>query len=136
MREAQGHRVVDVSVPITPRREVNGRWEDTGEPVWYRASFWDDDADAVLDSVNKGSQVMITGTLKIEPWATGEKSGVTVRLTRPTLYPAAKRSSRGTSSPRQEAPREQAPREQAPAAEPWPTTAPPAEGEPGWEVPF
>jgi single-stranded DNA-binding protein len=104
VRDAQGHRVVDVSVPITPQRQVDGRWEDSGETVWYRSSFWDEHADAILDLVNKGSLVTIVGTVKVETWTKGDRSGVNIRLTHPVLSVVAARPAKNAVAPRETVP--------------------------------
>jgi len=64
IREVTGHRVLDVSVPHTPRKQENGEWVDAGPTEWFRATFWDEHADAVLFNTGKGDLVTLTGGLK------------------------------------------------------------------------
>ncbi len=58
-----GKSVTNVSVAHTPRRknQQTGDFEDAGPTLWVQASFWEQDADAVVNSVTKGTLVTITG---------------------------------------------------------------------------
>lgn len=58
-----GKSVTNVSVAHTPRRknQQTGDFEDAGPTLWVQASFWEQDADAVVNSVAKGTLVTITG---------------------------------------------------------------------------
>lgn len=62
-KDANGRRVVEVTVPHTPRRlnKQSNQWEDAGETQWWVASFWDAAGDAILRDVRKGSLVTVTG---------------------------------------------------------------------------
>lgn len=67
IRTAGSHRVIDITVPVTPSRKVDGQWvEDREKTVWYEATFWDEHADAVLDTVQKGSLVILSGVPELE----------------------------------------------------------------------
>lgn len=96
IREVTGHRVLDVDVPVTPQKKVGDRWEDSGDTVWYRATFWDDHADAVLDSVSKGDLVTLTGGLEVKSWESNGKSGVNLVVTFPVLAKVVRRPKRGS----------------------------------------
>ncbi len=63
VRDVNGHRVVKVSVPHTPRKldKQTNQWVDAGDTAWFTASFWDDAVDPVVYAVNKGALVTITG---------------------------------------------------------------------------
>lgn len=63
MKDVNGHRVVKVSVPHTPRKlnKQTNQWEDAGETAWFSASFWDEQADAILGAVAKRQLVTVTG---------------------------------------------------------------------------
>lgn len=58
-----GRAVTNVTVPHTPRRlnKQTNQWEDAGPTLWVQASFWEDDAELVVERVSKGSLVTITG---------------------------------------------------------------------------
>lgn len=63
VRDVNGHRVVKVSVPHTPRKldKTANQWVDAGDTAWFTASFWDDAVEPVVSAVNKGALVTITG---------------------------------------------------------------------------
>ena len=105
MREVTGHRVLDVSVPHTPSKfnEQTKVWEDNGPTTWYRATFWDEHADAVLQSVEKGSLVTLTGGQKIDLYQ--KKDGTwaaNVTLVWPVIAAVVRKPKRGDSGPPQE----------------------------------
>lgn len=105
IREVTGHRVLDVDVPVTPQKKVGDRWEDSGDTVWYRATFWDEHADAVLMSVEKGDLVTLTGGVEVKSWESNGKSGTNLVVTFPVLGKVVRRPKRGTvadSAPVQE----------------------------------
>lgn len=63
MRDVSGHRVVKVTIPHTPRKlnKQTNQWEDAGETAWFAASFWDEQADLIIQRVAKRDLVTITG---------------------------------------------------------------------------
>jgi single-stranded DNA-binding protein len=112
IRDVTGHRVVDISVPHTPRKQVNGNWEDAGPTEWLRATFWDEHADAVLMAAQKGSLVTLTGGLKAGTYQRNNGDvGVSLEVTFPVLAVVVKRPARGQQA-------------QAPAEQQWATQAP------------
>jgi single-stranded DNA-binding protein len=105
VRNAGTHRVVDVTVPVTPSRKVDGEWvEDRDKTVWYEATFWDEHADAVLDTVQKGSLVILSGVPELEVFkrANGEP-GAKIKIgTFPTLSAVVRRPKRGQAAPQRQ----------------------------------
>lgn len=96
IRDVSGHRVLDVSVPHTPSKLVDGKWEDAGSTEWFRATFWDEHADAVLISVQKGSLVTLTGGLKSSTYEKKQGGiGITLEVTFPVLAVVVKRPKKG-----------------------------------------
>lgn len=63
VRDVNGHRVVKVTVPHTPRKfdKQTNQWVDAGETAWFTASFWDDAVAPILAAVAKKTLVTITG---------------------------------------------------------------------------
>lgn len=59
----QGKAVTNVSVAHTPRRlnKQTNQWEDAGATLWVQASFWEAEAEAIVNTVGKGTLVTITG---------------------------------------------------------------------------
>lgn len=62
-RDVNGQQVATVTVPHTPRRKNRdtGQFEDAGDTLWVQASFWGDDAAAIIQTARKGELVTITG---------------------------------------------------------------------------
>jgi single-strand DNA-binding protein len=65
-----GAAVATVSVGDTPRRknQQTQQWEDAGETLWLRVTFWRDIAEAVAEQLHKGDRVTVTGRLKQRSW--------------------------------------------------------------------
>lgn len=112
IRTAGDHRVVDVSLPHTPsRKNDRGEWEDAGPTTWYQATFWDEHADAILNSIEKGSLVTVSGFPELEVYEKRDGTpGGKVLVKFPTLAVVVRKPKRGTTQPRVE--------------EPWATSAP------------
>lgn len=103
LRQAAGKLVVEVSVPVTPQKQdESGKWVDNGDTVWYRATFWEGHAEAVADTIRKGSLVLLTGTgIKVDMWTSGDKSGVNLVVTNPQIAAIVRRPKRGEVRPQQ-----------------------------------
>lgn len=50
------------SLAHTPRKKVNGQWED-GETLWFQVTLWNSKSDLAQDSLKKGDKVIVIGTL-------------------------------------------------------------------------
>ena len=63
--------VLDLSIAATHRakNKQTDQWEDKGEPLWLRASFWGDQAETLAASLVKGDKVTVEGTLVIEKYS-------------------------------------------------------------------
>lgn len=102
VREAGSHRVVDVSVPHTPQKKEGDQWVDAGETTWFSATFWDEHADAVMDTANKGTLVVLTGFPELEVYKrTDGEPGGKVKIQFPTLSVVVRKPKRGQSIPAQ-----------------------------------
>ena len=97
-REAGSHTVIDITVPVTPQKFSDGKWEDTGETVWYRASFWDEPVPAILTQVDKGSLVSITGD-GIKTQTYGDPVKVSVEITNPQIALVIRRPRKSSPAP-------------------------------------
>jgi len=102
-RAAGTHRVVEVIVPVTPSRQVNGQWVEEKEgTVWYQATFWDEHVDAVLATVGKGSLVTITGTPKLEVYLKKDQTpGAKITFAFPQIATIVRKPKRGEVRPEQ-----------------------------------
>jgi single-strand DNA-binding protein len=129
-RDAGQHRVVEVVVPVTPSRKVNGEWvEEKEKTVWFEATFWDEHADVVMNEVRKGSLVQLTGGVELEVYKKRDgEPGAKVKLSFPTIAVVVRRPKRGEAVQQ---------RQGNPADEPWaatPTAAPAAASD-VWNTP-
>jgi single-strand DNA-binding protein len=50
----------------------NAKREENVPPDWFKAEFWDDDAQAAADELQKGDLVKVTGRIYSETWTTRE----------------------------------------------------------------
>lgn len=74
LRKAQnGKSVVNFTIASTPRTfdKASNEWKD-GEPLFLRASAWEDMADNIAASLAKGSRVIAQGRLKQRGYETKE----------------------------------------------------------------
>lgn len=96
VRDAGGHRVVEVSVPHTPSKKNDaGEWEDSGPTTWFTATFWNEHADELLSSVEKGSLVILSGMPELETYAKRDGTpGAKVKIMHPTIARVVRRKGR------------------------------------------
>lgn len=66
-----GTPIVELSVAATPstKNKQTGQWEDIGDPLWVRVSFFGDSNLWLGDLLRKGMKVSCTGTLVLRSWA-------------------------------------------------------------------
>lgn len=62
-----GTAVANFSLADGHRKKVDGNWVD-GDTTWYRVAVWEDMAQNVADSIQKGTRVTVTGRLENRPW--------------------------------------------------------------------
>ena len=119
-RTAGSHTVIDITVPVTPQKFKDGKWEDSGETVWFKASFWDEHVPAILTTIDKGSLVTLAGD-GIKATTYGDPVKVSIEISNPQIALVIRRPKKGASSP-------------APAADEWASTAPTAQPD-VWNTP-
>lgn len=98
VRQAGEHRVVEVSVPHTPRRfdKTRNEWVDAGDTTWFQGTFWDEHGDAVLQSLEKGSLVTLAGEAQLEVYSKRDGTpGGKVKITKPEISVVVRRPKRG-----------------------------------------
>lgn len=72
-RTANGKSVAEITVPQQRSKKVEGGgYENVGGTSWITATFWEGDADAVMASLSKGSEVIVTGQLATQAYRTRE----------------------------------------------------------------
>lgn len=67
-----GVGVATFTVASTPRVKDGDNWVD-GEPMFVRCSAWRQLAENVVESLSRGTRVIVSGRLKVRSW---EKDGV------------------------------------------------------------
>lgn len=74
-----GHAVANWTIASTPRKfnKASNSWEDE-ETLYLRCSIWRDAAENVVESLVKGSRVIVTGRLKSRTWEDKEGNKRTV----------------------------------------------------------
>ena len=122
IRDSGGKSVVDVTIPVTPSKKVNGEWvEEKDKTVWFEATFWDEHADVLSGLVQKGSLVTMTGGVELEVYMKRDQTpGAKVKLSFPTIAVVVRRPKRGEVRPQQtEQWAESAPAEPASGGDVW-----------------
>lgn len=72
-RTANGKSVAEITVPQQrSRKKDGGGYENVGGTSWITATFWEGDADAVMASLAKGSEVILIGQLATQEYQTRE----------------------------------------------------------------
>lgn len=101
LRDAQGKSVVNVDVPHTPRkRNQQGDWEDAGPTTWFQATFWEELAPVIAQTVRKGTLVRIEGMPELNVYQKQDGStGASVRIKGATLSVVARAPREGHSAP-------------------------------------
>jgi single stranded DNA-binding protein len=86
LRQHNGKSVLAVDIAHTPRKKDGDQWVDAGETLWFQASFWERDADAIAASVRKGTLVTVTGQPDLNVYQRQDGNpGVSVRIKFGTL---------------------------------------------------
>ena len=72
-RTANGKSVAEITVPQQrSKRLEGGGYESVGGTSWITETFWEGDADSVMASLMKGSEVIVTGQLVTQEYRTRE----------------------------------------------------------------
>lgn len=72
----QNTPVVDFSVAVTPRKQVDGEWTD-GDTYWVTVTAWNRLAENVVASFKSGDRVFAIGRMEMKPGYTN-REGVAV----------------------------------------------------------
>lgn len=105
--------VVDLGIAISERVKKGEQWVD--EVVWVDVTVWGKQAELASQYLTKGSQVGISGKLKLDSWEKDGKKSTKLKVTceRLTLC-GAKGGSRGSDETSQEEPERRGEHSQAP----------------------
>ena len=86
LRQHNGKSVIAVDIAHTPRKKDGDQWVDAGETIWFQASFWEKDAEAIASSVRKSTLVTVTGQPDLNVYTKSDGTpGVSVRIKFGTL---------------------------------------------------
>lgn len=66
-----GKALLSLSVAENHRKRNGQEWVDDGT-TWWRVTVWERQAEALVDHVDKGTRVLVTGTVRSRDW---EKDG-------------------------------------------------------------
>jgi single-strand DNA-binding protein len=55
--------LVTFSIAYTPRNKKGGEWVD-GETMWFKVALFGKKAEAIADSIKKGDEVLVLGSVK------------------------------------------------------------------------
>lgn len=69
-----GTAFVNFSLPVQERRKNDdtGKWEDEGDPSWYRCVAFNQLAENIAESCPKGTRVIVRGRIKMSNWTDKE----------------------------------------------------------------
>ncbi|MDY5151356.1 single-stranded DNA-binding protein [Actinotignum urinale] len=102
-----GKTYLNVSIGCTKntKNQQTGQWEPIGAPLWYKATFWEEEAENLANVLEKGMKVTITGEVVVREYTTQNgHTGMSHEIHYPTLsiHPALTRTKThhtGTNSP-------------------------------------
>ncbi|WP_206192571.1 single-stranded DNA-binding protein [Scrofimicrobium canadense] len=65
-----GKATLNLSIAATPSRldRQTNQWSDVGEPLWIRATLWEQMAERLADVLHKGDRVSVEGTFSIRTY--------------------------------------------------------------------
>ena len=92
-----GKAILNLSVGHTPRRknQQTGEWEDAGDTLWVRATFWEDEADFIGQKVRKGMRVHLEGEPQLSVREHNGKTYTNLELKRPSIMFLPQRAPQG-----------------------------------------
>ncbi|MCS6570304.1 single-stranded DNA-binding protein [Curtobacterium flaccumfaciens pv. flaccumfaciens] len=101
LRTVNGKPVIAVDIPHTPRKkDANDQWVDAGDTIWFQAGFWERDAQAIADTVRKGTLVTVTGFPELNVYQRQDGTpGVSVRIKGGTLGIIPRQPQQGQGAP-------------------------------------
>jgi single-strand DNA-binding protein len=92
--------LVTFSIAYTPRNKKGGEWLD-GETMWFKVAMFGKKAEAIADSIKKGDEVLVLGSVKQSTFQGRdgvEKTALEITASEVALVPRLqKESGRATS---------------------------------------
>ncbi len=92
--------LVTFSIAYTPRNKKGGEWVD-GETMWFKVAHFGKKAEAIADTIKKGDEVLVLGSVKQSTFQGrdgSEKTALEITASEVALIPRLqKESGRATS---------------------------------------
>ena len=121
-RQAGQKTVAVITVPQQrSKRNDQGGYDKVGGTTWLQAEFWEDDAYAVMNTLSKGSEVILTGQLATQEYTDREgnqRSKLMLEFPKVAVVVKGGRGQQAPASTQQLAQAPQEPWAAAPAAAP------------------
>lgn len=88
------------SIAYTPRSRKGAEWVD-GETMWFKVAMFGKKAEAIADSIKKGDEVLVMGTLKQSTYQGrdgAEKTALEITASEVALVPRLQKGAPRTQS--------------------------------------
>lgn len=103
--EAGQHRITSVTVPVEQGRMKDGQWvadtDQQGQKIvrWWEAEFWNEQGDAIGQTIRKGQLVTITGEPRPRAFVRNDgTAGLSFAIANPSIGVMVRRPARGGGS--------------------------------------
>jgi single-strand DNA-binding protein len=93
--------LVTFNLAYTPRSRKNNEWVD-GETMWFRVAMFGKKAEAIVDAVKKGDEVLVIGSVKQSTFKGkdgSDKTALEISATEIALIPKLQKTARGQQAP-------------------------------------
>jgi single-strand DNA-binding protein len=102
LRQHNGKSVIAVDIAHTPRKKDGDQWVDAGETIWFQASFWEREAEAIAATVRKSALVTVTGQPELNLYQRQDgTTSATVRIKFGTLGIIPREQRQSSPAPQQ-----------------------------------
>lgn len=117
-----GKAVAGFTVASTPRVKDGDQWVD-GETTWLRCSAWEQLAENVAESIQKGTRVIVQGALSSRSYEKDGQTRTSLELRVDAIGPELRFATARVERAQRGQGGQQAQRQPAPASDPWATPA-------------
>ena len=93
--------LVTFSLAYTPRSRKGNEWVD-GETMWFRVAQFGKKAEAIADSIKKGDEVLVLGTVRQSTYQGkdgSDKTSLEITATEIAIVPRLQKTSRAQQAP-------------------------------------
>lgn len=67
-RDGKATLNLSIAATLSKQDRQTNQWADVGEPIWIRATIWEQMAERLADALHKGDRVNVEGTLTIRAY--------------------------------------------------------------------